>query len=144
MGAFLVILQLGLLLLLAAMAAGTVLAGTAPLTAWLLAAASAMLGLWTLAHNRIGNFNIRPTPKAGGKLITSGPYQYIRHPMYSAVLLGGAALAWASAPWAWLAWAVLCVVLWHKSSLEERWMADHHPHYAAYRQHSRRFIPGLL
>ncbi len=144
MGAFLVLLQFGLLLLLAAMASTAAMAGAVPLPAWLLAAASVLLGLWTLAYNRIGNFNIRPTPKPGGRLITSGPYQWIRHPMYSAVLLGGAALAWASHPWAWLAWAVLCAVLWGKSSLEERWMAEHHPHYTAYRQRRRRFIPWLL
>ena len=36
--------------------------------------------------------------KVGGKLITSGPYRHIRHPMYSAVLLGGAALACAPMP----------------------------------------------
>ena len=143
MGIFLVILQFGLLLLLAAMAAGAVAVGAVPMASWLLAAASVLLGLWTVAHNRIGNFNIRPTPKAGGRLITSGPYQHIRHPMYSAVLLGAAALAFASHPWAWLAWAGLCVVLWRKSSLEERWLSEHHPDYTAYRQRSHRFIPWV-
>lgn len=135
---------MGLLLLLAAMAVGATMAGTVPLPAWVLAAACVLLGLWTLAHNRIGNFNVRPTPKAGGRLITSGPYQWVRHPMYSAVLLGAAALAWASQPWAWLAWAALGVVLWRKSSLEEGWLAKRHPDYTAYRRRSRRFIPWLL
>lgn len=143
MGSFLVFLQFALLLLLAAMAAAPAMAGAVPLPAWLLAAAGVALGLWTIAHNRIGNFNIRPTPKDGGRLITSGPYRWIRHPMYSAVLLGGAALAWASHPSAWIAWAALGVVLWRKSSLEERWMAEHHPQYTAYRQRSRRFLPWL-
>ena len=45
------------------------------------------LALWTFKHNRLGNFNIIPDIKEGCQLITSGPYAYIRHPMYSAVLL---------------------------------------------------------
>lgn len=55
---------------------------------------SAMLALWALAANRPGNFNIRPTPRHGGVLITSGPYRWIRHPVYTSVLLAAAAAAW--------------------------------------------------
>jgi protein-S-isoprenylcysteine O-methyltransferase Ste14 len=144
MGNFLVILQFGILLLLGASAGPAIAAGAIPLPGWLLAAASIALAVWTLAHNRIGNFNIRPTPKAGGHLITTGPYKQVRHPMYTAVLLGAAALAWIGPAWAWLAWAVLVGVLWAKSTLEERWMAEQHPAYAAYRQRSRRLLPWLL
>lgn len=144
MGNLLVFLQMGLLLLLAVAAGPTIAAGPIPMPAWLLAATALVLAFWTLAHNRIGNFNIRPVPKAGGRLITSGPYRQIRHPMYTAVLLGAAALAWVAHPAAWLAWAALCAVLWTKASLEERWMAQQHPAYAAYRQRSRRFVPWLL
>lgn len=144
MGNLLVLLQFGLLLLLAAAAAPAAMAGAIAMPAWALAAASMALALWTLAHNRIGNFNIRPVPKAGGRLITSGPYGRIRHPMYTAVLLGAAALAWLAHPAAWLAWAALCAVLWFKSTLEERAMAQQHPAYAAYRQRTRRFVPWLL
>lgn len=145
MGNVLVILQFGLLLLLA-VAAGVSIDNAAALAvpAGVLVAASLALAAWTLAHNRIGNFNIRPLPKAGGRLVTSGPYQWIRHPMYSAVLLGAAALAWVAPSWAWLAWAALCAVLWTKSTLEERQLTERHPGYAAYRRRSRRFLPWLL
>lgn len=144
MGALLVTLQFALLALLALLAAPALAHGSIAWPAWLLAAASVSLGLWTLAHNRIGNFNIRPTPKASGRLVTSGPYQHVRHPMYGAVLLGAAALAWVAPAWAWLAWAALCGVLWHKSSLEEAALSQRYPDYAAYRQRSHRFLPWLL
>lgn len=149
MGNLLVVLQFGLLVLLVAAAAPAALAAAVPAPAWILAAAAVALAAWTLAHNRIGNFNIRPEPKTGGRLITTGPYRWIRHPMYSAVLLGAAALAWAAlawaAPaWAWLAWAALAGVLWAKASLEERWLAQRHAAYAGYRRRSRRFVPWLL
>src|SRR5512134_3536099 len=55
--------------------------------ACLLLLASAAVGIAALAANRPGNFNIRPEPKAGGRLVTSGIYRWIRHPMYGAVLL---------------------------------------------------------
>jgi protein-S-isoprenylcysteine O-methyltransferase Ste14 len=144
MGNLLVILQMGLLLLLAAAAATAARAAQVPAPAWVLAAAALALAAWTLAHNRIGNFNIRPLPKAGGRLITSGPYRWIRHPMYSTVLLGAAALAWVAPAWAWLAWAALAGVLWVKSSLEERALVQLHPAYAAYRRRTRRLLPWLL
>jgi len=144
MGHLLVLLQFGLLLLLAAAAGPSIASGGLTSPAWALAAASLVLAVWTLAHNRLGNFNIRPEPKDGGQLITSGPYHWIRHPMYTSVLLGATALAWLAPSWAWLAWAALWGVLWTKATLEERQMTAHHPGYAAYRQRSRRFLPWLL
>ena len=144
-GTALVVLQFGLLLLLALMAVPRTFRGEWTLPSLGLAGLSIALAIWTLAHNRLGNFNIHPAPKASGVLITSGPYRHIRHPMYSAVLLGGAALAAAAEPgWAWLLWAALLGVLWAKASLEEVWLREHYPPYDAYCQSSKRFIPGVL
>lgn len=144
-GTALVILQFGLLLLLAWMAAPRTWRGEWPPVSVLLAALSVALAVWTLVYNQLGNFNIHPAPKANGTLITSGPYRRIRHPMYSAVLLGGAALAAAAEPgWAWLIWAALLGVLWIKASLEEVWLREHYPPYDAYCHSSKRFIPGVL
>ena len=36
--------------------------------------AALALGLWVFVFNRPGNFNIRPEPRSGAQLITSGPY----------------------------------------------------------------------
>ena len=144
MGSLLVTLQFGLLLLLAWMASPRVADGSISAIAIVLALASIALVVWTFRHNRPGNFNIRPTPRQGGQLITSGPYRHVRHPMYSAVLLGAAAMAWISPPLAaWLAWGALLAVLLGKAAIEERWMMDAHPQYAPYRQHSWRLVPGL-
>lgn len=145
MGTLLVALQFALLLVLAALAVPNVLHGDIPAAAFMLALASVALAAWTLAHNRPGNFNIRPAPKAQGHLITTGPYQWIRHPMYTSVLLGAAALAWTSSPRiGWAAWSALVIVLLLKSTLEERWMREKHPGYAAYLLSSKRFVPWLF
>ena len=82
-GSLLVALQFGLMVVLPTLAAPTVLKGGIPISAILLAISSMMLFVWTLLHNRLGNFNIRPTPKSCGQLITTGPYRLIRHPMYT-------------------------------------------------------------
>lgn len=142
-GSALVAAQFGLLLALL----WIVLAQGAKATAvvFVLVGLSAVLAVWTLLHNRLGNFNIHPQPRSGGQLITSGPYRWLRHPMYSAVLLGAAALAAAAAnALAWVLWAVLLAVLWFKSLLEERWLAQIYPLYASYCQRSKRFLPWLL
>ena len=110
-----------------------------------LVAGAALLGVWTLAHNRPGNFNIRPEPKASGQLVTGGPYRFVRHPMYSALLLFAAAevVAYADA-WKSLAWLALAAVLFAKAMLEERGLRAQFAGYAAYAEKVRRFVPGLF
>lgn len=145
LGAVLVAAQIVLIGALAVAAVPQFLHGRAAVAAWLLAGAGAGIGLWALAHNRPGNFNIRPTPRAGGRLVQSGPYRWIRHPMYTAVMLCAGACAWAAASgWGWAAAAALVAVLATKAHFEERWMLLRHPGYAAYRQGTRRFLPFLV
>ncbi len=52
-----------------------------------LEAAGIFLALYAIYVAGIHNVNITPTPKAGGTLITSGPYRLIRHPMYLAQVM---------------------------------------------------------
>ena len=110
-----------------------------------LLACAVALGLWTLFHNRPGNFNIRPEPKASGRLVTRGPYRYMRNPMYSAVLLFAAAEVVAYADmWKIACWLLLALVLLAKVMLEERALRALFPGYAAYAKRVRRFIPGVF
>lgn len=141
-GSLLVALQFGLLAgLLVVAVRGNPLA-PAPVALALLGVA---VGLWAVACNRPGNFNIHPAPKAGGRLVSSGPYRWIRHPMYTALLLAGAGCAWASGgALGWGLWIALAAVLVAKTRLEERWMAQAHPGYDAYRARTRRFLPWVV
>ncbi len=144
-GSWLVFLQFSLLLALSVMAWPSLYQGTGSWVCLALAAAAVVWGGWTLLHNRLGNFNIRPTPKTNGTLVTSGPYRLVRHPMYTAVLLGASALACLAAPLpASLAWAALAGVLWIKAGLEEQWMRETHPAYADYCNQNKRFVPWLF
>ena len=115
------------------------------LPALLLVGCAAGLGLWTLIHNRPGNFNIRPEPKASGRLVTGGPYHYMRNPMYSALLLfAGAEVVAYGDPWKIACWLALALVLAAKVMLEERSLRVRFPGYAEYAKRVRRFIPGVF
>jgi protein-S-isoprenylcysteine O-methyltransferase Ste14 len=144
LGSMLVILQLALLAWLTLKGIAGLWAGRLPVDGFLLAAAGIALGLWALSANRLGNFNIRPLPRAGGRLIQHGPYRWIRHPMYSALLLAGVAAARLAADIeTWLVLGALAVVLVIKAIVEERGMVERHPAYREYQQRTRRFVPGL-
>ena len=115
------------------------------LPALALLALAVALGLWTLFHNRPGNFNIRPEPKKSGRLVTGGPYRFVRNPMYSAVLLFAAAEVVAYRDlWKIACWLALALVLLAKAMLEERGLRALFPGYAAYARRVRRFIPGVF
>lgn len=140
-------LRFGLIAGVGASAAPAFIAGNAPAGAWAAAVSGGLLGAWALLSHPRGNFNIRPTPRAGGRLVSHGPYRWIRHPMYSCVALCAAACAWAASAtwggWGWLLTAALVPVLWNKAMLEERRMALQHPDYTAYQTATKRFIPAV-
>jgi protein-S-isoprenylcysteine O-methyltransferase Ste14 len=145
LGKLLVLGQFGSLGALMVLAASGIMQHPTPALAWLALGLSALVGLWALLANRPGNFNIHPTPRANGTLVAHGPYRWIRHPMYTAVmLLGLACVLTRTDALAWLLWGVLCLMLLGKAVLEERWMAALHPDYAPYQARTRWFIPYLL
>ena len=99
---------------------------------------------WTLAVNPPPNIHIRPVLKTGGRLVTTGPYRVVRHPMYLGVLLvcaGPAVFGFSVLKVA--AWLALGGVLAAKGRIEERALAARFPDYDAYRGGRRFLLPGL-
>lgn len=45
------------------------------------------LWVWAMWEMRVTKVRISPEPAKKAKLVTKGPYHYIRHPMYTATLL---------------------------------------------------------
>jgi protein-S-isoprenylcysteine O-methyltransferase Ste14 len=104
-----------------------------------------VLTIWTLTANRIGNFRIVPEPKEGGQLITHGPYHYIRHPMYTSLLLFAVtAVIIIDGWWAWFNWLSLLLVLVFKAAIEEGYLTKHFKDYAQYMKHTKRFVPWVI
>jgi protein-S-isoprenylcysteine O-methyltransferase Ste14 len=107
-------------------------------------ALAAAVGAWTLLHNRPGNFSVLPEPLAGARLVVTGPYAYVRHPMYLAVLLFGLGFlaGWRGGPHL-AAFVLLCAVLHVKSRREEALLAQRFPEYADYARRTRRLVPFI-
>ncbi len=85
-----------------------------------------------------------PYPKDDARLIDTGPYALVRHPMYSGGFVLG--LGWALSVRSWLTVGyvvVLFVFLDLKSRREETWLADRYPDYGSYQRRVRRLVPFL-
>jgi protein-S-isoprenylcysteine O-methyltransferase Ste14 len=83
-----------------------------------------------------------PAPRPDGVLRTSGVYAVVRHPMYSAIMIGvaGWALLWTSE--LGLAIVLVCCVFFPlKAVHEERYLRARYPDYDAYAGRVPRFIP---
>lgn len=84
-----------------------------------------------------------PLPNAHAELRTGGLYHFVRHPIYSGLLLVGAAIAVVSGSLVRLGVYLLLVLLINaKARWEERRLAARFPAYAAYAARTPRFIPG--
>ena len=88
------------------------------------------------------HFAANPTE---GLLITSGPYRYIRNPIYAAVWL----LTWTGIAVHWsllnaFLGLVILATLGVKIFCEEILLRDKYPEYKQYAQRTARLIPYLL
>jgi protein-S-isoprenylcysteine O-methyltransferase Ste14 len=139
------------LVLFAAIAAAG-LAGPAwsgwPETAGLVVGCALVLGGATLAVRGVvdlrENLTPFPRPLPDARLVESGAYSLVRHPIYGGLILG--ALGWGlvtASPAALLGAIVLLGFFDLKSRREERWLADQFAEYPAYRTRTRRLLPWL-
>jgi protein-S-isoprenylcysteine O-methyltransferase Ste14 len=84
--------------------------------------------------------------KEDHELIQSGPYRWVRHPIYTGLLLAFFGTAMAIGEWR----GAICVVIvavsfWFKLKLEERWMRENFgAAYESYMQRTKALIPGVL
>lgn len=102
-------------------------------------------GLYTVRHNKLGNFNITPEIKENASLITTGAYRYIRHPMYFSVLVMMFGVV-VSEPTllSLFIYALLVVTLFLKAQKEETLWIEQSSEYKTYMQHTKRIIPFIL
>jgi len=99
-------------------------------------------GFAVLILTRLGrSFSILPESR---KLVTTGPYKVVRHPLYlaEAVATLGAMINFLS-PWVLLLVAVQMALQLIRINYEERVLRETFPEYAKYARHTARLIPGV-
>lgn len=85
-----------------------------------------------------------PRPVQGNRLVETGTYRLIRHPIYSGIVLAGIGWGVLTGSWSAIGLTALLFMLFDaKSRREEAWLADVHRDYATYRARTRRFVPWL-
>ena len=114
----------------------------------LLCAAGLGLNYWARLH--LGRFfdegvEMRLEMHADHQVIETGPYRYIRHPIYVAFLLIATGLLLFSPSGLMLGAALgASVIFLTDARREETWLRENLPGYAAYMQRTPRFLPRLF
>jgi protein-S-isoprenylcysteine O-methyltransferase Ste14 len=101
-----------------------------------------VIALWAFMAMGLGNIRAFPEIPQHGRLVVHGPYRWVRHPMYTSVLV--MTLAWMVEypfPFRMMLWGGLVVTLWIKLRYEESLLIERFPEYNNYRRQTKRLIP---
>ncbi len=103
-----------------------------------------IIGVLACAASLRRSLTVVPIPKEEGVLSTTGLYRYVRHPMYTSVLLLALGLSLNSGSVIkYLLTLSLYVLFLLKSIYEEKYLRLKYPDYAEYAARIPRFIPFL-
>jgi protein-S-isoprenylcysteine O-methyltransferase Ste14 len=88
------------------------------------------------------NLTAVPRPVDGGRLVDTGVYGLVRHPIYTGIIVAAVGWGCATASPAALAMALVIGVFFDvKSRREEAWLLAAYPAYADYRIRVRKLVP---
>ena len=93
-----------------------------------------------------GNWSASVTLKHGHRIVRAGPYRWVRHPIYTGLLLALLGSALARGEWRGLvALTLAAAALWRKLRVEERWLVESFGSaYADYRASTWALIPFVI
>jgi len=85
---------------------------------------------------------IAPEPRADGELVMHGPYRWLRHPIYTAIMVIAIGFALRQpTPLVAIAATTVIVFLAYKARFEERLLLERYPGYAEYMRRTRGLFP---
>ncbi len=109
-----------------------------------------LCGIMAMVLGALGSFKIRkyltplPYPVEHNRLVTTGIYGLVRHPLYASQLL--AAFGWICYTFSLshlLLLAAAFLFFSFKAGKEERWLTERHPEYSDYARRVKKFIPWV-
>lgn len=87
------------------------------------------------------NLSPFPTPIQNGQLIKNGLYKYVRHPIYSGILMTCFSLSiYTESEYRFLITLLLYILFYFKSNYEEERLSNIYPEYPEYRKTRARFF----
>ena len=104
----------------------------------LIGALTALAGVLSLGQN----LTAVPYPKEDATLVESGIFRFVRHPIYSGIILGS--LGWgllSNSLLTLLLTLVLFIFFDVKSRREEQWLSEKYADYTTYQTRVRKLIP---
>jgi protein-S-isoprenylcysteine O-methyltransferase Ste14 len=106
--------------------------------------AAFLLMIWARVTFGIRSFHYAANPTEGG-LVTTGPYRYMRHPIYAAILL----LVWTGvavnmSPASVALGLVATAMVFLRILFEETLVRQRYPEYGEYARRTKRVVPFLF
>lgn len=91
-----------------------------------------------------GSLTANPVPRESGRLIETGLYKYVRHPIYTGLLLATlGSCVQSMAVVKFFVWFLLLALLIYKARFEEKLLAAKYSTYTDYMKRTGRFVPRL-
>jgi len=106
---------------------------------------SVTLIAWTLVSNPYAEVSVRIQSERGHRVVRSGPYRFVRHPMYLGSIIMFPALAWMlGSDWALAVALAMVFSFIVRTSLEDQTLCRELPEYVDFSATTRyRLFPGL-
>jgi len=107
--------------------------------------AATCLVTWVMAENTYASRYVRIQKERGHKVISTGPYRYIRHPMYVGVILFVLSIPLIlGSTWALVPGVLIVGLFFVRTALEDRTLQTGLPGYKEYAERVRyRLIPAI-
>lgn len=104
-----------------------------------------VFGSWALIENKFFSGVVRIQTDRGHRVVSTGPYRFVRHPGYAGALWTYLAMpVLFDSLWAFIPAVLLVAVLILRTSLEDRTLQAELPGYAEYTRKTRyRLFPGI-